>query len=59
MCSKGTGVSSCALALLWTVAFAPTMGRSGFAIMMFNSFQKIEEKKKGSFCLTVMQLIPY
>lgn len=47
LCSKVTGVSFCALALMWAVAFAPTIGGSGFAIMMFNSFQKNRGKKKA------------
>lgn len=30
-------------------AFAPTVGRSGFAIMMFNCFQKNRGKKEAGF----------
>lgn len=41
--------SFCALALLWAMAFAPTIGRSGFPIMVFNSFQKNRGKKKRHF----------
>lgn len=49
LCSKVTEVFSGALALLWAMDFAPTMGRSGFTIITFNSFQKIERGKKSPF----------